>query len=157
MFIYFFHRYRVKVYFLKFLSDFSKLKPVFLSKLFHFHPVCISCDHFISRQEKTASVIADLIGKHGSQGCTYMSCHVRLLDNSRRLQNHVIPKMGTCACLSFSSHCVKLHTLFLLVLTTQTGRWGQTHTCSHLAMSQVGFFVCVRVCLQTLFIKLTHW
>lgn len=74
---------------------------MFLSKIFHFHPVCVSCDHFISRQEKTTSVIADLIGKHGSPGCTYVSCHVRLLDNSQPLQNHIIPKMGTVYAFHF--------------------------------------------------------
>lgn len=93
--------FTLHLYFLKCSSDFPKLKPVFLSKLFHFHPGCVSCDHFTSRQKKTTSVIADLIGKHGSPGSTYVSCHARMLRASWLFQNHVIPKMGTAHAFHF--------------------------------------------------------
>lgn len=89
------HHYRVKGYFPKYLSDVPKLNPVSLSRLFHSCPACVSCDHFILRQEKTTSVIACLIGKHGSPDCTGLSRHVRLLHYSQLFQHHVIPQMGT--------------------------------------------------------------
>lgn len=37
------------------------------------------------------------------------------------------------------------------------GGGGWAHTCSHFAMLQGGFFVCVHVCLQTVFMKFIHW
>lgn len=60
-------------------------------------------------------------------------------------------------CLSFPSHCVNSHSPLPLVsatLTVYVG--GGVNTCSHLAMSQGSFFVCVYICLQTLLVQLTH-
>lgn len=149
------HHYRVKGYFPKYLSDVPKLNPVSLSRLFHSCPACVSCDHFILRQEKTTSVIACLIGKHGSPDCTGLSRHVRLLHYSQLFQHHVIPQMGTWR-LPFSitvlNPTLRSH-WFQLARTGERGTHLQPlwHVTGRLPCA------CVHVCLQTPSLKSTLW
>lgn len=63
---------------------------------------------------------------------------------------------GHCARLSFSSHCAQSPPPPPTGFNHLDCEEGRRHTCSHLAVSQEGFFVCVRVCLQTLFAPPAH-
>lgn len=79
-----------------------------LSKPFHFPPLYVSCDHFIPGPEKTASVIAHVIGKHGSPGgtCRVSSCQVAC--NSRPPWHHIIPKMALVRAFHFPITVLKI-------------------------------------------------
>lgn len=93
------HRHKAKGYFLKRLSDVPQMTSCVSVHGCPLHSVCVSRDHFRSRQEKTTSVIAGIIGKHRSPGCACLSCHVRTL------QSHIIPMMALCEPFVSQSLC----------------------------------------------------
>lgn len=140
---------RAEGYPLRRASDSPRLKPVFLSTLFHPHPGCVSCDRFASRREKTTAETADLVGKRGSPG------RAHLPHASRLFQNHVVPGMGTVHASRFCSHRANPTRGSCSFQRPRLCGGGRRHTCSRPG-SQGGLSVRVRVCLETLFPSLAQ-